>query len=290
MNATEKTVEHYKKRLQVLRTKGIRPENRHFNKTLEKIEMFYPNLHSRKSMITSIVGLEKAGHLTIGKNALKRYKDEILSLDTRISGNDRKQKKTPKEEKNWITDECVAKALERIEDKDMDAPTLSSIWNLQKWIVLRLYTVENAPVRNDYYTVDIESPNLLAGFNRYNTETGTLTLEQFKTSKTNPKIEFTVSDTLKSQIAKLIENRKKFKIYSGPLLMNKTLTGRLGGPKLTELLNEIFGKKAASTMLRKYYISKHLPVTPSTTMEKRIEMARQMGNSPSVQHIYSKRD
>ena len=287
----QNTIDQYKARYKYLLDNKVVVTGTQYNKIHEKLMTLFPNKNSRKTYISSIIGLDNLGEIKLTKNTKAFFKREIVKLNETLEKENAKQTMDKKHEKNWLTlqeIENIKKELDQQVSICSKIPSNNTAWLYQKWIVFYLYTQENEPLRNDYIDAIVSIKKTKK--NQYNNKTGEFFIREFKTDKTNPMIYFKTSDIFIKRFNELLQIRKKLQVKLNFVLLNKTLTGPLSNPKMTEFLNSIFhGKKIGSTMLRRIYLSHHYPVTENDTLEKRKKTASQMGNSTAIQHVYIKK-
>jgi hypothetical protein len=287
----QNTIDQYKARYKFLLDNNIIVTGKQYNKIHEKLIALFPNKNSRKTYISSIIGLDNLGEIHLTKNTKAFFKSEIIKLNETLEKENATQTMSKKHEKNWLTLQQIENIKKELDQKLTTCSKIQSIhtaWLYQKWVVFYLYTQENEPLRNDYIDAIVSVKKTLK--NQYNNITGEFFIREFKTDKTNPMIYFKTSNIFKKRFNEMLDIRKKLKVKLNFVLLNKTLTGPLSNPKMTEFLNSIFdGKKIGSTMLRRIYLSHHYPVTENDTLEKRKKTASQMGNSTTIQHVYIKK-
>jgi hypothetical protein len=247
------TIDQYKTRLKFLQDNNIIVTGKQYNKIHEKLIKLFPNINSRKTYISSIIGLEKLGEIQLTKNSKSFFKREIMNLNEIIENKNAKQTMNEKHVNNWLTLQQIEEIKNNLDSQLESQSKVISFdvaWLYQKWIVFYLYTQENEPLRNDYIDAKISTVKIKG--NQYNNKTGEFFIREFKTDKTNPMIYFKTSKIFMQRFNEMMEIRKKLKIKLKFVLLNKTMTGPLLNSKMTEFLNSIFnGKKIGSTMLRR---------------------------------------
>ena len=217
----------------------------------------YPNISTKKSLLTSIVvALQAQPKQNI--KLIEKYQEEMMKYLNQENATTFKQEKSDKQQKNWITMqdfvETINKVQEEIkEQKIMKKKELNNTEYqlLQDYIILRLY--HEYPLRNDIASIHVidnenkieENKNyLVTGDKEY-----TIILQQYKTFKKYGKKEYILDKNLQRLIKKLLKHNT-----SGFLLLNKNRKSKMTRNNLTLHLNRIFmkytGKKIGSSILR----------------------------------------
>jgi len=217
----------------------------------------YPNISTKKSILTSIVVALQAQPKQ-NKKLIEKYQEEMMKYLNQENATTFKQEKSDKQQKNWITMqdfvETINKVQEEIkEQKIMKKKELNNTEYqlLQDYIILRLY--HEYPLRNDIASIHVidnenkieENKNyLVTGDKEY-----TIILQQYKTFKKYGKKEYILDKNLQRLIKKLLKHNT-----SGFLLLNKNRKSKMTRNNLTLHLNRIFmkytNKKIGSSLLR----------------------------------------
>lgn len=249
------------------------------------------NLASKKTMVTSVVVMLKS--YDFDKDITKIYSDFMLSLSKAQNTEYLENRKSEKEDANWITQKEIKKIVKDLKKKTKDK-TLTErqkVDTLQQLLVVSLYT-ELPPVRNDFsFCKILEKIPDNEPDNYINLNTKEFILQQYKTSKFYGKKNIELPDTL-FKIIKEFEKLKKEiygdKIHHNYLLINTTNFAPMNRNCLTKYLNKIFApRKVSSTILRKAYLSEKYPITH--TMQEMVKDADIMCHSLNVaQKVYKK--
>jgi len=216
----------------------------------------YPNISTRKSILTSIVVALQA-QPTPNNELIEKYQEEMMKYLNQENTEVFKQEKTDKQKERWISMndfvETINKAQQEIkEQKIMKKKELNNneYQKLQDYIILRLY--HEFPLRNDMaslYVIDNEdnieeNKNYLVKGKQYK-----IILQQYKTSKKYGKKNYVLNKNLQRLIKKLLKHNT-----TNHLLLTKNRKGNLKRNNLTLHLNRIFmkytGKKIGSSLLR----------------------------------------
>ena len=217
----------------------------------------YPNISTRKSILTAIVVALQAQPKP-NKKLIEKYQESMMTYLNQENTVAFKQEKTDKQKDKWIEMndfvETINKAQQEIkEQKIMKKKELDNCEYqlLQDYIILRLY--HEYPLRNDVGSLHViddekkieENKNyLVVGDKEYK-----IILQQYKTFKRYGKKEYTLDKNLQRLVKKLLKHND-----SGFLLLNKNRKSKMTRNNLTLHLNRIFmkytGKKIGSSMLR----------------------------------------
>lgn len=190
-------------------------------------------------------------------------------------------KMTPEENTNWISMNDINELLNSKKEilqviKGKRKLTEEMYSELLDLVILGLYTLM-PPRRNiDYIYMKIASGDEDPSFNYVDIKNGEFILNNYKTA-----------GTYKTQVVKINpELLNIIKIYSKfiPDKLNNFFLQKFNGipftesNQLTKKLNEIFGKRVSSSMLRKIYLTDKY----SDTIESMKQDAADMGTSTSV--------
>ena len=217
----------------------------------------YPNISTRKSILTAIVVALQAQPKP-NKKLIEKYQESMMTYLNQENTVAFKQEKTDKQKDKWIEMndfvETINKAQQEIkEQKIMKKKELDNCEYqlLQDYIILRLY--HEYPLRNDMASLHVidnekkieENKNyLVVGDKEYK-----IILQQYKTAKRYGKKEYVLDQNLQRLVKKLLKYND-----SGFLLLNKNRKSKMSRNNLTLNLNRIFlkytGKKIGSSLLR----------------------------------------
>lgn len=217
----------------------------------------YPNISTRKSILTAIVVALQAQPKP-NKKLIDTYHEQMMSYLNQENTVTFKQEKTKKQKESWLTMDQFVETINKVqqeikEQKIMKKKELDNCEYqlLQDYIILRLY--HEYPLRNDMASLHViddekkieENKNyLVVGDKEYK-----IILQQYKTFKRYGKKEYVLDKNLQRLVKKLLKYND-----SGYLLLNKNRKGKMTRNNLTLHLNRIFmkytGKKIGSSMLR----------------------------------------
>jgi len=207
----------------------------------------------------------------------KNYNIQMLKDIHEFNENEMKQEKTPQQQENMIEPEEVEKIFNTLAEhakiilkKDKLTPT--DLSELMKWVMLALTGgIFQAPRRSidfgnmKWRNYDLEKDNYV------DIKNGKFVFQNYKTAKQYEKQENEISKPLK-----VILN-KWFKVCDCDYVLFDNKKQPLTSPQMTHRLNEIFGKKISTSMLRHIYATKKFG---SVNLKELAETATEMGNSP----------
>jgi len=207
----------------------------------------------------------------------KNYNTQMLKDIHEFNENEMKQEKTPQQQENMIEPEEVEKIFNTLGEhakiilkKDKLTPT--DLNELMKWVMVALTGgIFQAPRRSidfgnmKWRNYDSEKDNYV------DIKNGKFVFQNYKTAKQYEKQENEISKPLK-----LILN-KWFKVCDCDYVLFDNKKQPLTSPQMTHRLNEIFGKKISTSMLRHIYATKKFG---SVNLKELAETATEMGNSP----------
>ena len=207
----------------------------------------------------------------------KNYSIQMMKDIKDYNHNEMKQEKTPQQEENMIEPEEVEKIFNNLDQhakiilkKEKLTPT--DINELMKWVMLALTGgIFQAPRRSIDFGVmkwrdyDPEKDNYV------DVKNGKFVFQNYKTAKQYDKQENEISRPLK-----LILN-KWFKVIDSDYVLFDNKKQPLTSPQMTHRLNEIFGRKISTSMLRHIYATKKFN---GINLKELAETATEMGNSP----------
>ena len=216
----------------------------------------YPNISTRKSILTSIV-VALQSQPTPNKQLIEKYHEQMMKYLNEENAVTFKQERTDKQKKNWIEMDDFVETINKVgeEIKQQGIMKKKELDNceyqlLQDYIILRLFHEHSW--RNDIASIHVvnnednldENKNYLVVGDEYK-----IILQNYKTKKKYGKKEYVLDKNLKRLVKKLLKYND-----SGYLLLNKNRKGKLSRNNLTLNLNRIFlkytGKKIGSSLLR----------------------------------------
>jgi len=216
----------------------------------------YPNISTRKSILTSIVVALQAQKKP-NKKLIEKYQEEMMKYLNQEQSQVFKQEKNDKQKERWIEMDDFVETINKVgeEIKDQGIMKKKELNNteyqlLQDYIILRLF--HDYSWRNDIASIHVvnsennldENKNYLVVGDEYK-----IILQNYKTKKKYGKKEYVLNKNLKRLVKKLLKYND-----SGYLLLNKNRKGKMSRNNLTLHLNRIFikhtGKKIGSSLLR----------------------------------------
>jgi len=216
----------------------------------------YPNISTRKSILTSIVVALQAQEKP-NKKLIDIYHEQMMKYLNQENAVTFKQEKTEKQKERWIEMDTFVETINKVgeEIKQQGIMKKKELDNcqyqlLQDYIILRLF--HDYSWRNDIASINVvdnednldENKNYLVVGDKYK-----IILQNYKTKKKYGKKEYILDKNLQRLVKKLLKYND-----SGYLLLNKSRKSKMTRNNLTLHLNRIFmkytGKKIGSSMLR----------------------------------------
>jgi len=274
-----------------------KPENLNFLKNkkeiMEKIKDLA--LTTKKNRLTAVlVALGAEGK---EEELLKKYKEELDTLNAEYFNEIKKNVKTESQNENWVTLKDLKKVmngykrdLEEREILKKDKLNSKEFNILQNYLISALYLLL-PPIRLDYSPMEIisnkdqikEGKNYLLNKSR---NTKDFIIQDFKNVKSHGEQKIRVPKMLNS----IINLWLKYKPDDNNFLYNNR-GGVLSSNGLGKAISKAFsptGKNINLGMLRKIYISENVNIDEIKKAEK---LAAEMMHSPSVQQtVYFKKD
>jgi integrase len=211
------------------------------------------------------------------------YKEVMTTVLASVNATYKQQKKTSKQEENWISGDEVKKVYDDLLQKATAMLSKKVVFNDSKFIQFLLVAFLSGAVipprrSQDYGEMKIRNydpkiDNYFKGDKFY--------FNVYKTAKTYGLQTLDVPKPLSALIKKWVKlNPTDYMLYSS----NKQ---KLSSPQINRILNEAFGKAISTNMLRHIYLSdkyKNIPAIASIDA-----LAEQMGHSSSQALEYIKR-
>jgi len=269
------------------------------NKVMKTIDN--KKLSTRKSYLAAIVVTLMA--FDKDEKLIEKYRDEMEDLAKRFNTEMQEQKKSEKQDKNWVSLTALRKVMRKYRNelnekgifkKNPDDLNNKEFELLQKWIVASLYILDdNPPLRNNYIMKTISNTDYSKLSDAQKKERNYLIIKS-RNNKT-----FSLGDykTSGKYGTKLIPVGKKLNSAlniwlrfntTGNLLLNSRKEPMTGNG-LTKFLQKTFaptGKNISSSMIRHIFISEKFPAVN----DEKEEVASKMLHSTSQQTLYSKKD
>jgi hypothetical protein len=255
---------------------GIKFFDEYPDDIIKHLQGLTPSL--RKTKLAALVSLT-ANH----PHTAEKYRNLMLRDVGETNAEERKQKKTPKQEANWMSWKDVESLYKQYYRQYAPLlkkanPSRQEYEHLMDLILLGVYTLIPPRRSADYVDfkikdIDKEKDNYMSGnefiFNAY------------KTSKVYHQQKVKIPRALQILISKWT------KINPSSYLLFDRNNNKWTIPKLTIKMNKIFGKKVSSTMLRHIFISdKVLENVPA--LSELDKVAQDMGHSSNQQSLYRK--
>jgi len=240
-------------------------------KKFDNTDDFIKYLHEvpynkRKTILAGLVVISgKVEYNKIMMEDIKQHKTEEM-----------KQTKNEKQTANWMEFDDVKNILANQEKTakalyTKDKHSISDLQHIQNYILLCLTSgVYIEPRRSidwimKWKNYDEDKDNYI------DMKKNKLVFQSYKTAKTYHKVEIDLPKKLKTILAKW------FKINPTDYVLFDTKLNPIMSPKITERLNNIFGKKISTSMLRHIYITNKFG---DVNLKEIQDTATAMGNSP----------
>lgn len=254
---------------------------------IEKANSYTPMV--RKSRLASIIvllddkdGLDDKGdyHNKAKGDAIKRLRF-IMMKDTRtVDQEETNQELTEKQKKNFIPQEDIIKIYELLKEQTMPLFKLNTLNKkqfemMQMFVLLSLYILI-PPRRTMDYThfkirnINPEIDNFFLSPKRKK-ELGAFVFNKYKNAR---KIGAQIIERIPKDLEKIIDKWKQYN-KSDFLLIN-SVGNQVAGSKIALWLNEIFGKKISTSMLRHIYLSNKFG---DVNLRELKDTAEDMGNN-----------
>jgi len=291
---SQNTIIDYRKRIITLKNKGI-----DFKKdVLGQLNKFYSNENTKRTYMCAVLKMYEMNEIDIPENQVIQIKKEIMEIQQRYENNQKSQEMTSYQKENWPEDSLIEKVFN---DYNLDYSKMKidrdSHRKLQRHLLTLLYMKNIPPLRSDYTRTVIGNENE----NYYNVKTKQFIITKFKKSEKKDPIIINVDDNIHEKILLMLQfrftlgvttmkrNSGNYGFINMPLLLNYNLTESLTPITLNQEFKQMFKKNISTTMLRRWFLSKKFPVRENESFDKREQVAKSMGNSTNVQHIYIKK-
>ena len=252
-----------------------------FEKNIPKVMDFIKDdtTNSRKTKLAVMVSL--LSHKD--EKDLAKLREMMLNDATKYNESLRDQQLTEKQKKNWMTQDEVMKVWKDLykqnapflKKEKLTKPQWNGVLNL---ILLSLYVLQPPRRSKDYAMMktkdyDDKTDNFYDGKHFY--------FNQYKTAKNYGEQSVKVSPKLNTML------KQWLKINHHPTLLATYVGKPLSVSRMTLLLNAIFGKNVASSMLRHIYLSSQYKDIPA--LKKMDQTAKEMGHSTDQALEYVKK-
>jgi len=212
------------------------------------------------------------------------YKDLMNKDGQEFNAQKKLQKRTPKEEENWVNQDELTEIYSNLEKEakrlmKLKNPTSQDIQKIQSYVILSLVSGKHIPIRRSldwtemvYKDEDKEKDNYLErGKKNYK-----FYFNVYKTQKFLNDQEVVIPPALKKILSDWIKLLERVYPENKYLLVDSK-SGKLSPTKMTQRLNGVFGKKASINILRHSFITEKYKNMPS--LENLQEEATAMGHS-----------
>lgn len=231
---------------------------------------------SRKTVLAVLVSLFTP--IKTDKLRIKMLEDANL-YNSKL----REQKKTEKQEKNWMSWEQVQQVYADVY-KELGPlirkknPTQRDILRLVDLILLAVFVLIPPRRSQDFTEMKIKNYNIDED-NYFDSKRNVFVFNRYKTKGTYG------SQTVKIPSNLLLLLKKWIKINPTDYLLFDTKKGKLTQSRLTIKLNSIFDKNVSTSMLRHIFLSSKFGDAP--TLKERDLIAKDMGHSVETQEFYT---
>jgi integrase len=284
-NLSESTQKTYLRNLHLLQKHfGASTKNPlAFLKETDAVESFLSKYkpNTKRSYLISIVSI--LGLDPKQTKIHKVYYDKMMEINKMLKNVERSGVKSEQQEENWMDWKEVAQI-----ESELESHKNESFNDLLKYLVLSLYT-KLPPRRNEYRNMLIvkSAKGLPADTNYLDVANKQFVFNQFKTAKKEGQVIIAIPESLMKIINEYIKARK-LKITASvkePFLVDASGKPLVAVNSITRILNEVFGKKIGSSMLRHLYLSSKY----GDIKQEQEEDSKLMSHSTSTQSDYVKK-
>lgn len=259
---TENTIKLYTSNLKRLNN-GVVPTTATFLKDTAKIQAVIDKyaMNTKKSYYITIVSYLK--DKKIPKKTLQFYTDKMMELNQQFRDNS--DKKTEKQEANWISWDEVMKRYSELPPKSLER------------LILSLFVLQPPRRSKDFFLMKIVpsySETMDKAFNYLDWSAMRMYFNNYKTKGTYGTQTIVVPPELQEVLQKQFPLKKKF----DPFFLLEVNGKRLPDNGITRILNKVFGKNVSVSMLRNIYLTDKFGAADKAMDET----AEAMGTSKSV--------
>lgn len=248
-------------------------------KVLDKIKDY--KLTTKRNVIIAIVSILK----NLGNELYKSYYDIMIEMNKKIENDTKDNKKTLQQKENWIEWSDVIKKFEELKKNIVLSKNISETQynNLLDAVILGLYVLIPPRRSKDFLLMKVskDGKNLDPKFNWLDMKKKQFIFNNYKTSKTYGEQIVNIPDELFLILKKYLKVKKE---STGFLLVKFNEKNLKSDNAITRILNKIFDKKIASSMLRHIYLSSKY----GKINQEQTEDAKLMGHSILQQKEYIK--
>lgn len=208
----------------------------------------------------------------------------------------KKQKRTEKQTKNWVEQNEIENIISNLEIeankifKMKTIPTMEHLQKVQNYILLCLMSGKYMSVRRSLEWAEMKINNFDEESNSLempNRKPWKFIMRRYKTARFHGTQEVVIPPELKKILTKWLKLLKQVCPNGEYLLIDKNCN-KLSSVKITQRLNNIFGKKASVNILRHSFVTEKYANMPS--LEELREEASDMGHSLEEHLMYIKKE
>lgn len=228
-------------------------------------------------------------------NDCEKYSTLMNEDGMKYNQEQKKQKRTEKQTENWVEQDEIENIISIVEQqankifKMKTIPTMEDLQNVQNYILLCLVSGKYIPVRRSLEWAEMKISNFDEESNSLempNRKPWKFIMRRYKTARFHGTQEVIISPELKKILSKWLKLLKQVCPNAEYLLIDKNCN-KLSSVKITQRLNNIFGKRASINVLRHSYVTDKLKNIPP--LEELQEDAKQMGHSLEEHLMYIKK-
>jgi hypothetical protein len=211
------------------------------------------------------------------------YKEVMTSVMNAVNATYKQQKKTPKQEDNWMSQEEVKSVYDSQHENALKMLTKKAKFDDGKFIEFLLVAFLSGVIMPPRRSMDYSEMKI----RNYDPKTdnyykaGKFFFNKYKTAKTYGLQTLDVPKELNTLIKKWI------KLNSNDYMLYSTNDNKLSSPQINRILNEAFGKNISTNLLRHIYLTEQYKNVPA--ISKMENLAEQMGHSIPTAMEYVKR-
>jgi hypothetical protein len=230
----------------------------------------------RKTILAVLVSL-------FGTEKTEKIRKQMLLDASNYNETLKGQKRTEKQEKNWISWTDVEKRWTDL-NKELspllkkNPPTPKDVLKLVDLILLSVFVLIPPRRSMDFTEMKIKNYNVNED-NYYDNKAKQFVFNRYKTDKTYGKQVINVPPTLHKILSRWV------KINPNEHLIFDSKGAKMSPSRLTIKLNNIFGKNVSSTLLRHIYITEKV-LHDAPRIKERESVAEAMGHSKDQQDLY----
>lgn len=251
---------------------------KHNKEILETLMKYRPNIRKTKLSAFIVILDEKEKTPENVKPIIEDYRKQLFNDADDVDKDEKKQKLTTTQEKNFITWDEVLKVYNNLKTEAEPLFKLEKLNNkqynkLQEFVLLSLYVL--TPPRRSLDYANFKIKNIVNDTDNYMITKGrkkeaVFIFNTYKNSKRLGKQEIVISNALRNIIQKWISKNP----YE--YLITTNSGKKVEQPRINLMLNNIFGKNIGSSLLRHIFLTHKYADVNLEEMEK---TTQEMGNS-----------